>query len=260
MCLVNLSLASSTTSATVTQATNHAITERSIPSEYPGVNYYEKYNAQTGKYDKIYYDSASIRFNRPYSDGYNYNPYYLNYYNPYTRQYESGGFADRYHRNRYDDGQYYPYKYSELPRQQYDDGQYRPGKYENRGQNQQQAYDDGQYRPGKYENPRQYTVNSFPYKTGGDGTPYVPKIQYVNEGRWNILRDDRYSDQNGYHYAYETQNGIRAAEDAHIASKDANTKALRKTGFYEYVGDDGKTYRVDYVADEFGYRAYVSIS
>lgn len=295
MSFIGLSLASTTPAAT-TESPNHTVTERSIPNEYQRVNYYEKYNPQTGKYDKMYYNTLSSRY-----DPFNFDRYYPRtalynrndpgYYNPYSGRYEFDALAGRYNPytgryDRYDDGQYHPNKYSDglYRANKFDDGQYRPEKYENAQRYPQRydnglysanKYDDGQYRPEKYENglyssgkyddKRYYPYNEFQqrynpayYGTGSVQSVHIPKISYHNEGRWNTLRDSRYSDENGYRYSYETENGIRATEDAHIVNKNTNAAALRKTGFYEYIGDDGKNYRVDYTADENGFRAYVS--
>lgn len=97
------------------------------------------------------------------------------------------------------------------------------------------------------------------YGIGSVERVHVPKVRYNNEGHWNTLRDVRRSNEDSYHYSYETENGIRAAEDAHLENKNINAGTMKKSGFYEYQGDDGKTYRVDYVADENGYRAQVKI-
>lgn len=95
------------------------------------------------------------------------------------------------------------------------------------------------------------------YGRGSVASVHVPRISYANEGRWNILRDVRRSHNGNYHYSYETENGIRAAEDSHQINRGTAKQSTSKTGFYEYVGDDGKTYRVDWVADENGFRATV---
>lgn len=39
---------------------------------------------------------------------------------------------------------------------------------------------------------------------------------------------------------------------------DDDDAILRTTGFYQYIGDDGKQYRVDYVADVNGFVAKVN--
>lgn len=64
-----------------------------------------------------------------------------------------------------------------------------------------------------------------------------------------ILRQDNDLDTNSYHYLYQTENGINAEESGNVAN--AGTKV---SGYYEYVGDNGQKYRVDYIADENGFQ------
>lgn len=57
---------------------------------------------------------------------------------------------------------------------------------------------------------------------------------------------------------YETENGIVAEESAQIERDGNGDDVLRAVGFYLYIGDDGKEYRVDYTADaENGFVAKV---
>lgn len=78
----------------------------------------------------------------------------------------------------------------------------------------------------------------------------------IADGAASILRDDRAFDDNSYRYAYETNNGI-AAEESGVVDSSVNGVGggTRVQGFYEYIGDDGLKYRVDYIADENGFRA-----
>lgn len=55
--------------------------------------------------------------------------------------------------------------------------------------------------------------------------------------------------------SYETSNGIRAEEQGFIKNPGTNLEAQVMQGSYSYVGPDGVTYTVRYIADENGFRA-----
>uniref|UniRef100_A0A182F695 Uncharacterized protein n=1 Tax=Anopheles albimanus TaxID=7167 RepID=A0A182F695_ANOAL len=60
--------------------------------------------------------------------------------------------------------------------------------------------------------------------------------------------------EDGYYYKYANENNIEAAESGRIDNRNTDDETLRAKGYYEYVGDDGQKYRVDYVADENGFQ------
>ncbi|CAH2237033.1 cuticle protein CP14.6-like [Pararge aegeria] len=83
---------------------------------------------------------------------------------------------------------------------------------------------------------------------------YVYTKNYNNEGYARIVEQENDINENSYQYKYRTENGISAAETGVVDATNSQG-GTRVQGFYEYIGDDGLTYRVDYVADENGYRA-----
>lgn len=52
---------------------------------------------------------------------------------------------------------------------------------------------------------------------------------------------------------YETDNGILAEESGRIEKLESGDDGIRSTGYFQYTGDDGQLYRVDYVADDNGF-------
>ncbi|XP_030558245.1 larval cuticle protein LCP-30 [Drosophila novamexicana] len=87
-----------------------------------------------------------------------------------------------------------------------------------------------------------------------DLRPNLPQGRGTGIGKngFLILRQEGELQADGYNYLYETENGILGEESGRI-EKQTEGDALRSKGYYEYTGDDGLLYRVDYVADENGF-------
>ncbi|KAL5287158.1 hypothetical protein ACFFRR_008225 [Megaselia abdita] len=68
----------------------------------------------------------------------------------------------------------------------------------------------------------------------------------------------RYENDNigvdGYHFAIETSDGTSRQESAQLKQVDAENVALTIQGSYQYIGNDGQTYEVKYIADENGFQ------
>ncbi|KAJ8930608.1 hypothetical protein NQ314_016578 [Rhamnusium bicolor] len=59
-----------------------------------------------------------------------------------------------------------------------------------------------------------------------------------------------------YNFSYETSDGTHREEKAELKNAGTENEALAVQGSYTYIGTDGVTYKVTYVADENGYRAF----
>lgn len=53
---------------------------------------------------------------------------------------------------------------------------------------------------------------------------------------------------------YETSDGISRKEKAVLNNIGTDNEALSVQGEYSYIGDDGQTYKLTFVADENGFR------
>ncbi|XP_038210503.1 larval cuticle protein LCP-30-like [Zerene cesonia] len=176
-----------------------------------------------------------------------------------------------------DDGKYHPERYGK-------EGKYQPsndGQYYDYVHKYNNFYGKNIYNPAYYplyynsirpyqelvapfvksDFPTQVVVTARPPIVTSTAVPLVPSTvkyvplyatnQYLNGRNARIVTQDSDSNENGYHYSFQTENGISAEETGSVAS--ASNGAARVKGFYEYVGDNGLTYRVDYTADENGF-------
>ncbi|XP_055912854.1 flexible cuticle protein 12-like [Eupeodes corollae] len=68
----------------------------------------------------------------------------------------------------------------------------------------------------------------------------------------------RYDNDNigvdGYNYAVETSDGKSVSEQGQLKNVGTEQEALSVRGQFSYVGDDGVTYTVSYIADENGFQ------
>lgn len=57
-----------------------------------------------------------------------------------------------------------------------------------------------------------------------------------------------------FYSSFESADGTVAEQHGDVKVVDKDQVAQVVQGKYQYTGDDGQTYSVSYVADEFGYR------
>ncbi|KAJ6644651.1 Larval cuticle protein LCP-30 [Pseudolycoriella hygida] len=91
------------------------------------------------------------------------------------------------------------------------------------------------------------TQNSLPKPTPR------PRKHYDDEGKWKIIRQDENKKETNYEYLYETENGILAEEQAVVGRNKNYNSGTSGQGFYQYVGDDDRIYRVEYTVGEQGF-------
>ncbi|XP_063357647.1 uncharacterized protein LOC134647293 isoform X2 [Cydia amplana] len=151
---------------------------------------------------------------------------------------EKYGEAGRYNRPR-DEGKYvhipYPYIHIDNPY----DGGYGPYAH------QYEPYEGA-------ESVDQYRLVLQP----GDDNPFYKEGYYRNNGIKIISQNHNYHEDK-YDFDFETENKIRAEEKAILKNPNSIDEGIASEGFYEYIGPDGFMYRVDYTADENGFRPKV---
>ncbi|XP_055846614.1 larval cuticle protein 65Ag1-like [Episyrphus balteatus] len=69
-----------------------------------------------------------------------------------------------------------------------------------------------------------------------------------------VLRQDSNIAADGYNFAVETSDGKSHIEKAILKNIGSENEAISVSGQYSYLGNDGITYSVSYVADENGFQ------
>ncbi|XP_044571112.1 uncharacterized protein LOC6495701 isoform X3 [Drosophila ananassae] len=80
-------------------------------------------------------------------------------------------------------------------------------------------------------------------------TPRSILFNYDDEGRHKILHQEEIRKKDKYDHAFLTENGIYGEEQAKLH----HTGGTHAKGLYEYTGDDGKLYRVNYASNDGGF-------
>nr|ATY36861.1 larval cuticle protein 8 [Anastrepha fraterculus] len=69
-----------------------------------------------------------------------------------------------------------------------------------------------------------------------------------------VLRYDSDVEPEGYKFLVETSDGKPHEEEGKLKDVGTEQEAIVVRGSFSYVGDDGQTYTVNYIADENGFQ------
>ncbi|XP_035786636.1 endocuticle structural glycoprotein ABD-5-like [Anopheles albimanus] len=73
----------------------------------------------------------------------------------------------------------------------------------------------------------------------------------IDDGPEDLVRYENIQTSDGYRFSYLTKDGQEREETGRL---DPVTGVMRVSGWYSYRTSNGDTYRVDFEADENGYR------
>ncbi|SPP85125.1 larval cuticle protein 65Ag1-like [Drosophila guanche] len=68
------------------------------------------------------------------------------------------------------------------------------------------------------------------------------------------LRYDSDVQPESYQYNVQTSDGKSVSEEGHLENVGTEEEAIVVRGSFSYVGDDGQTYTINYIADKNGYQ------
>ncbi|XP_005190117.1 larval cuticle protein 65Ag1 [Musca domestica] len=69
-----------------------------------------------------------------------------------------------------------------------------------------------------------------------------------------VLKNESDVGPEGFNYAYATSDGVEGQASGQLKNVGTEEEAIVVKGSFTYVGDDGVTYSVNYVADENGFQ------
>lgn len=73
-------------------------------------------------------------------------------------------------------------------------------------------------------------------------------------GDVQVLKNVFSNDVNSYTFGFEQSDGQKRDEQGEVKNIGAENEAISVRGSFSFVGDDGQTYTVTYVADENGFQ------
>ncbi|XP_067645818.1 larval cuticle protein 65Ag1-like [Eurosta solidaginis] len=69
-----------------------------------------------------------------------------------------------------------------------------------------------------------------------------------------IVRQESDVQPEGYRFGYTTSDGTQHDEEGQLKNVGSEDEAIVVRGSYSFVGDDGVTYTVNFIADENGFQ------
>ncbi|XP_065361345.1 larval cuticle protein 65Ag1-like [Calliphora vicina] len=69
-----------------------------------------------------------------------------------------------------------------------------------------------------------------------------------------ILHYENNVEPENFSYSLQTSDGKTAEEQGHLENAGTEDEAISVRGSYSYIGDDGQTYQVNYIADRNGFQ------
>ncbi|XP_017839931.1 larval cuticle protein LCP-30 isoform X2 [Drosophila busckii] len=110
-------------------------------------------------------------------------------------------------------------------------------------------YDHDLYTTTTTKKPTTTTPRTTTTTTTTTTTPRPIHFNYDDEGRHKILHQEEIRKHDKYDHAFLTENGIYGEEQAKLH----HAGGTHAKGYYEYTGDDGKLYRVNYHSNDGGF-------
>ncbi|KAJ6633501.1 Endocuticle structural glycoprotein SgAbd-2 [Pseudolycoriella hygida] len=115
-----------------------------------------------------------------------------------------------------------------------------------RGYSAQDSYSQQHHTPSYHQQPQQPQHYQAPkHEQYSAQKPPIPILKY----------DSKLNHDGSYQYAYETGNGIQAAEQGYVKNAGQKDNEIQVAeGYFQYTGDDGIPISLKYVADENGFQ------
>ncbi|KAK9874928.1 hypothetical protein WA026_005743 [Henosepilachna vigintioctopunctata] len=108
---------------------------------------------------------------------------------------------------------------------------------------------------GSYASPGSFQPSQPSVNYGAPVQPAVKNFGPVQPAAAILRLNNEINEDGSYQFDFETENRIQQKEVGQLKNVGTDQESSVVQGSYSYVGDDGQTYNVNYVADELGFRA-----
>ena len=85
---------------------------------------------------------------------------------------------------------------------------------------------------------------------------WIKNVKYFVKHEWNFEKVVKINEKNFcvFSNSFEQSDGQKREETAVVNNLGSENESISVTGSFSFVGDDGQTYTVTYIADENGFQ------